>query len=224
MAELTRKEVILILANAPHVALAGNAPATRRQPPGLGVRLAGVDLSGLDLTGLNLAHADLAGADLRGANLSDARLSDADLSRANLTDAQLRGVFAERAIFTEAKLVRADLRASDRDLFYGTHLLDADFQGADLTDAHLAGVQLAGARFSDAILRGADLALTRMNEHTILNGARFDARALDQILWAEPSVTLESEADPSIGEPMTFGWNDLTKPMQTAIASRPAAA
>ena len=126
MAELTRKDVLLVLAAVPTF-------ECRRGEHR--VRLAGIDLSELDLHGLNLAHADLAGSDLRACNLTDCRLSDADFSKADLTDAVLRGVYAEGATFVEAKLVRADFRSSSRDLFYGTHLNGADFEGADLTDA-----------------------------------------------------------------------------------------
>jgi hypothetical protein len=179
MAELTRKELILILASVPHLVC--------RKPDHL-LRLAGVDLSGLDLRGLNLAHADLAGADLRGCDLSDARLTEADLSGANLTDADLRGVYAEGATFVDAVLVRADFRKSDRDLFYGTHLAGADFQGADLTDARLDGVQLWGARFGEANLARANLRGARMNEQTVLAGARLLPGQLEDVEWAETRV------------------------------------
>jgi uncharacterized protein YjbI with pentapeptide repeats len=118
MAELTRKEVILVLATAPDM---GGRRSEHR------VCLAGVDLSGLDLRGLNLAHADLAGAGMQGCDLSDARLFEADLSSADLTDALLCGVYADGATFVAARLLRADFRKSPRDLFYGTHLIGAHF-------------------------------------------------------------------------------------------------
>jgi hypothetical protein len=143
MAELTRKEVILVLAGAPDVRCARSEHR---------VCLAGVDLSGLDLRGLNLAHADLAGANLRGCDLSDARLFEADLSSADLTDALLRGVYADGATFVAARLVRADFRKSSRDLFYGTHLIGADFRGAEVTDARFDGVSLSSAQFHETVL------------------------------------------------------------------------
>lgn len=143
MAELTRKEVILVLAAAPDM---GGRRSEHR------VCLAGVDLSGLDLRGLNLAHADLAGANMQGCDLSDARLFEADLSSADLTDALLCGVYADGATFVAARLVRADFRKSRRDLFYGTHLIGADFRGADLTDARFDGARLAGAEFHESSL------------------------------------------------------------------------
>jgi uncharacterized protein YjbI with pentapeptide repeats len=141
MAELTRKEMILILAAAPDIACQRSEHR---------VCLAGVDLSGLDLRGLNLAHADLAGADLGGCDLSDARLFEADLSSANLDDALLCGVYADGATFVAARLVRADFRKSRRDLFYGTHLNGADFRGADLTDTRFDGASLSGAQFHES--------------------------------------------------------------------------
>jgi len=150
MAELTRREVILILAAAPDV-------ACRRSEHR--VCLSGVDLSGLDLRGLNLAHADLAGADLQGCELSDARLFEADLSSADLTDAILCGVFADGATFVAARLVRTDFRKSLRDLFYGTHLSGADFRGADLTDARFEGARLSGAQFLESEWDPASLSL-----------------------------------------------------------------
>jgi len=140
MAELTRKEVILIVAGAPDVICQRSEHR---------VCLAGVDLSGLDLRGLNLAHADLAGADLRACDLSDARLFEADLSSADLTDALLCGVYADGATFVAARLVRADFRKSRRDLFYGTHLIGADFRGADVTEARFDGARLSGAQFDE---------------------------------------------------------------------------
>jgi hypothetical protein len=149
------------------------------------IRLAGVDLSGLDLRGLNLAHADLSGANLRGCDLTDARLSDADLSGADLTDAVLRGVYADNATFIDAILVRADFRKSERDLYYGTHLMGANFDGADLTDACFVGAELGAARFAEARVRGADFRSARMDARTELNGAGFDVGALDGVEWAE---------------------------------------
>ena len=190
MAEITRRELILVLAAVPHVAC--------RKPDHL-VRLAGVDLSGLDLHGLNLAQADLAGADLRGCDLSDARLAEADLSGADLTDAVLRGVWAEGATWTDARVVRADFRKSRRDLFYGTHLLGADFQGADLTDARLTGAHLWGARFNEANLTRADLRGARMNEQTVLSGATLEGVLLDEVDWAE--VSAASDGRMTAGRP-----------------------
>jgi len=143
MAELTRKEVILVLAAAPDM---GGRRSEHR------VCLAGVDLSGLDLRGLNLAHADLAGADMRGCDLSDARLFEADLSSSDLTDALLCGIYGDGATFVAARLVRADFRKSRRDLFYGTHLIGADFRGADLTDARFEGALLTGAQFHESVV------------------------------------------------------------------------
>ena len=169
MAEITRKELVLII-----------AAADRR------VRLAGVDLSGLDLRGLHLAHADLAGADLRGCDLSDANLFQADLTCADLTDAMLRGVFADEACFIDAKLERVDFRRSERDLFHGTHLAGANFEGADLTDAWLTGAHLWGASFRRAVLLGTDFTAARMNEYTLITDAPMEPEVLDSIAWAEP--------------------------------------
>ena len=157
MAELTRRELVLALASVPNVAC--------RAPHHL-IRLAGVDLSGLNLRGLNLAHADLAGADLRGCELSDARLYECDLSGADLTDAVLRGVYAEGASFVASKLVRADFRHSERNLFYGTSLAGADFRGADLADGVLAGADLCGADFRDAALARVDFRGARLDRRT----------------------------------------------------------
>lgn len=186
MAEITRRELVLILAAVPHVVC--------RRPEHL-IRLAGVDLSGLDLRGLNLAHADLSGANLRGCDLTDARLSDADLSGADLTDAILRGVYADGATFTDAILVRVDFRTSERDLYYGTHLMGADFEGADLTDACFAGAELGAAKFAGARVRGADFRGARMDGRTELNGAGFDVGALNGVEWAETPTADDVDAD-----------------------------
>ncbi|HZL34782.1 MAG TPA: pentapeptide repeat-containing protein [Tepidisphaeraceae bacterium] len=163
MAEITRKELILLLAAVPDRACGKNEKL---------IRLAGVDLSGLDLSGLNLSHADFAGANLRGCDLSDACLRHCDFSRADLTGAILRGVHGEQAIFMDAALPGADFRASERDVFYGTHLAGANFQGADLTDAVLAGASLEGADFEDAVLIRANLTECGIDDCTNFERAR----------------------------------------------------
>jgi uncharacterized protein YjbI with pentapeptide repeats len=140
MSEITRREVVLMLAGVPHIACGAGEHR---------IRLAGVDLSGLDLRALNLAYADFAGADLRGCDLSDARLYGCDFSGADLTGAILRGVYAERAVFAGACLRNADFRPSARNLFFGTNLICADFQSADLLGTSFDGADLAGAVFDD---------------------------------------------------------------------------
>jgi uncharacterized protein YjbI with pentapeptide repeats len=111
MADLSRSDVIKILA------VAENA------------RLAGVDLSGLDLHGLNFSGADLIRADLAGANLSGAYMRGARLESANL----------EGAIITDANLKEANLKAAnlrDADLT-NTIMTDANLFEAILEGARL---------------------------------------------------------------------------------------
>ena len=176
MAELSRKDLILLIAAV---------PTTRCEKPNQLIRLAGVDLSGLDLSGLNLSHADLAGANLRGCDLTDANLAESDLSHADLIDAVLRGVYAEGATFLDAKLVRVDFRPSVRDTFCGTQLIDTDFQGADLTGARLSRTYLQGARFTDANLTRADLSYAHVDRNTRFDRAISIDVAHDSIEWGD---------------------------------------
>ncbi len=176
MAELSRKDLILLIATV---------PTTGCQTPHQLIRLAGVDLSGLDLSGLNLSHADLAGANLRGCDLTDANLAESDLSHADLTEAVLRGIFAEGATFLDAKLIRVDFRPSVRDTFCGTQLVNTDFQGADLTGARLSRTFLQGARFSDATLTGADLSYAHVDRSTRFDRAITLDMTQDSVEWGD---------------------------------------
>ncbi len=205
MAELTRKEVVLILAGV-------SETARPRRGEHL-LRLAGVDLSGLNLRGLNFAHADLAGADLRGCDLRDARLFEADLSSSDLRDANLRGVYADGATFVDACLQAADFRPSERDLFYGTHLRGADFTGADLTDGNLESAHLWDARFQGAKLLRTRFARARMNARTHFTGSEQVECSLSEVDWADnrtltmiPPGAASDEADsPNVPVPARAG-------------------
>ena len=82
-ADLTRKDVIMLIAVSEYIILSG-------------VNLQGLNLSKLylnsaTLTGANLSYADITGADLTGANLEGADLTGADLTGANLEGADLTG-------------------------------------------------------------------------------------------------------------------------------------
>ncbi len=176
MAEITRKDLILMIASV--------ASIPCRKPHFL-LRLAGFDLSGLDLNGLNLAFADLAGANLRGCDLTDANLAESDLSHADLTDAILRGVYAESAVFTQANLTRADFRKSQRDRFYGTNVMWADFQGADCTSAKFSGLRLCGVNFNDSILAATDFTAARINQHTVFEHVDLSTTMFNEVVWSD---------------------------------------
>jgi hypothetical protein len=202
MAEISRKELILLIASVPHIDCGKSDHL---------IRLAGVDLSNLDLTGLNLAKADLAGANLRGCNLTDANLSAAELSSADLTDAVLRGVFAEGATLLDATLARADFRESERNCFYGTHFMGANFDGADLTDARLCRVRLSGARFCQSILCRADFTRARVNKNTLFTNADMTGAIIDDLDWSGPKPVTRSpivERDPD-HTPVKVQWSSL---------------
>ncbi len=174
MAEITRIDVIRILASVP--------TAGCRKPYHL-IRLAGVDLSGLDLSGLNLAHADLAGANLRGCNLTDANLAESDLSSADLTDAALRGVFAEGASFIDANLTRPICAAASATPFTA-HIYGALTFKAQISPRPASAAQLAGARFCDANLTSADLSQAHIDADTRFQNAKLSGVIHDSIQWS----------------------------------------
>lgn len=130
--------------------------------PAIALILAGGPLMAIDETdlrtlltgrpvcqGCNLSRADLSSKNLRGARLRQTDLTEADLSGSNLVS----------AYFTCAVLEGADLR-------------NANLQWANLVDADLRGTDLRGADLSKTDLTGAQFAGARLDDTTVLDGAK----------------------------------------------------
>lgn len=132
MADLTRRDVIQILAT------------TKR------ARLVGVDLAGEQLQNLNFDLSDMRQANLEGADCSGASFHRAALAKANMRDAIFDG-----ASINDADLMSADLRnASFRNAtFRLVDLQSADLRGADFRGAtvHLWPLQIQDAQLEGII-------------------------------------------------------------------------
>jgi uncharacterized protein YjbI with pentapeptide repeats len=89
-----------------------------------------VDFSGLNLRGANFSFSDLTRANfteanLDGANFEKARLQNTNFESARLDTANLLGAWARHANFSNAYLIRADLRFSNFD--FATFKLHCSF-------------------------------------------------------------------------------------------------
>lgn len=110
MAELTRLEVIKLIAVTEKVNLAG-------------VDLSGLDLSRLDLTRANLSGADLEGANLEGANIQGTDFKGVDLKGVDLTVAQNYTMKIDERHLRISKIINEYYKQLNRD-----ELTDKDFK------------------------------------------------------------------------------------------------
>jgi uncharacterized protein YjbI with pentapeptide repeats len=142
-------------------------------------KLVGTDLTDSDLDAAVLAHADLTRAVLRGASLKRANLGAACLAHAKLGPETTsdRGVDACGAIFADADLTHADLRAITLD---GADLMNCKIAHADLAFASAREFNFLQCDLSHASFQGADL--TRSNFVEVdLSGVDFSAARLSQV-------------------------------------------
>jgi uncharacterized protein YjbI with pentapeptide repeats len=139
----------------------------------------------MDLTGLQFAGADLSkaiflqcqldGADFSGARLGQAVFLTAAGSGVNFSGADLENLRVvkdsrlDKANFTGAKLMKANLRGTDLSgsVFAGANLTDADLSETRLAHANLRQVDAANLRLAKADLSGADLSGANLRRATL---------------------------------------------------------
>jgi uncharacterized protein YjbI with pentapeptide repeats len=126
MPDLTRKELIQLL--APHCSFFSTSNI---KPVKLKVRLAGVNLAGVDLSNLDL--------------------SCVDFSYANLDGCNMRGCQMSWAQFWHARMRGCDLSEAE-----STEVNGSDFSYADLTNSRLTGAHILGARCECTVFDGVD--------------------------------------------------------------------
>lgn len=141
------------------------------------VNFDGADLARAKLSDSNLRRSSLEGASLNAANFANVNLSLSSLRTASgigtdFTGSDLRRAHFDNAVLQGAQFTNGDLRG-------------ANFVSADLRNAKFGGADLRNANFEGADLRGADLRLTRMNEMTTFNGARYNSIRLDNMASAK---------------------------------------
>lgn len=129
-------------------------------------------LRNANFEGVKLSSADLSHADLRGAKLNHADLSWSDFSEAVLIRAQLKGANLGQAKLPHARLQEADL--SDA-ILVGADLSAADLTKAKLVNSSLVEADLSWANLTNVDLSGTDLTQAKL-KHVNLNGSSFSSR------------------------------------------------
>lgn len=131
MAELTRKDVIMLI----------NGSGKPR-------------LAGVDLSSENLIRLDFEDANLRGANLQAAKMNEAIMRNTNMTGVDMTGTQAPYADFHKSLLIAGNLTLANLN---GARLTEANLtntilNGANLTGANLKGANVTGVKFDEATI------------------------------------------------------------------------